>query len=249
MGAKTLNLAVTAVVTAGAFAGGFVSGLAGFGTGLVALGFWLYVIAPAPAATLVAVCSVVAQAQTIPAVWHTVDRGRVWPMVVAGLLGVPVGTVLLSRVDPWVFRLSVGVSLVAFSGLMLLGRARPRVEWGGRGADSVVGFAGGVLGGLAGLSGPLPTAWATLRGWSKDEARGVFQAFNLVVLAAVVVWHVASGLLTAELGLLIAVAIPGTCVGAWLGVRAYRRLSDRRFREVVLCLLGVSGLALVWASR
>ena len=44
------------VVLGGAFAGGFVSGLAGFGTGLVALGIWLHVIAPAPAATLVALC-------------------------------------------------------------------------------------------------------------------------------------------------------------------------------------------------
>ena len=36
--------------------------------------------------------------------------------------------------------------------------------------------------------------------------------------------------------------------GAWLGSRAYRRLSDRRFDEVVLALLGVSGLTLVFTS-
>lgn len=29
------------IVLAGAFSGGFVTGLAGFGTGLTALGFWL----------------------------------------------------------------------------------------------------------------------------------------------------------------------------------------------------------------
>lgn len=54
------------VVLLGAFAGGFVSGLAGFGTGLVALGIWLHVIDPRAAASLVVICSVVAQAQTIP---------------------------------------------------------------------------------------------------------------------------------------------------------------------------------------
>src|SRR6266487_3872163 len=42
---------------------------------------------------------------------------------------------------------------------------------GGRG----IGFAGGILGGLAGLSGVLPTLWASVRGWGKDERRGVFQ--------------------------------------------------------------------------
>lgn len=243
-----LTNTVVMVISAGALAGGFVTGLAGFGTGLIALGFWLYVIDPAPAATLVAVCSVVAQGQNIPAVWHAIDRGRVGPMAASGILGVPVGTLLLTKLDPGVFRLSLGLLLVAFSGFMLLGRFQPRIRWGGRVADSFVGFAGGILGGLAGLSGPLPTVWATLRGWQKDERRGVFQVFNLVILAAVVVWHCVSGLLTADLGRLIVIALPGTFVGAWLGMRAYQRLSDRHFHEIVLCLLGLSGLALIWAG-
>ena len=178
------------VVLGGAFAGGFVSGLAGFGTGLVALGIWLHVLSPPTAATLVVVCSVVSQAQTIPAIWHAVDRNRIWPMLTGGLLGVPVGTRLLTHLDPAAFRLGMGVLLLAYSGFMLLSRVRTRMAWGGRMADSAVGFAGGVLGGLgAGLSGPLPTVWATLRGWGKDERRGVFQAFNLAVLSAVAVAH------------------------------------------------------------
>ena len=240
--------ATALVVLAGAFAGGFVSGLAGFGTGLVALGIWLHVVAPAPAATLVVICSVVAQVQTIPAIWHAIDRARVGPMLAAGLVGVPVGTRLLVHLDPGVFRLAMGVLLLTFSGFMLLGRVRTRVAWGGRVADGAVGLAGGILGGLAGLSGPLPTMWATLRGWGKDERRGVFQAFNLAVLSAAFLSHAVSGMLTAELGRLTLVALPGTLTGAWLGARAYRRLSDKRFHEVVLGLLGVSGLTLIWAS-
>jgi uncharacterized membrane protein YfcA len=240
--------AASLVVLAGAFAGGFISGLAGFGTGLVALGIWLHVIDPAPAATLSAVCSVVSQIQTIPMVWRAIDRRRVVPMIVAGLFGVPVGTVLLSHVDPDEFRLGLGILLVAFSGTMLLARVRTKLTWGGRTADGAVGFLGGILGGLAGLSGPLPTVWATLRGWGKDERRGVFQAFNLSILAAVIVWHGATGMLTMELGRLVLIAMPGTLVGAWLGARAYRRLSDHHFNRVVLGLLGLSGLTLVWSS-
>jgi len=47
------------IVMIGALAGGFVSGLAGFGTGITALGIWLYALEPAVAATLVVLCSVV----------------------------------------------------------------------------------------------------------------------------------------------------------------------------------------------
>ena len=109
-----------------------------------------------------------------------------------------------------------------------------------------MGFAGGVLGGLAGLSGALPTLWAGLRGWGKDERRGVFQAFNGSVLLAALAAHAASGLITAEVGRLVLLALPGTAAGAWLGARAYRKLSDRRFNDAVLGLLLASGLFLVW---
>jgi len=240
-----VSAAALLVVLVGGFAGGFVTGLAGFGTGLVALGFWLHVVEPAPAATLVAICSVAAQAQTLPTIWHAIDRRRIWPMLAAGLLGVPLGTLLLTRVDVDLFRTGIGVFLIAFSAWMLFGRVTTQIRWGGRPADSVAGFAGGIMGGLAGLSAPIPTVWATLRGWGRDERRSVFQTFNLTILAAVVAWHFLSGLPSDGLGALTLAALPGTFAGAFLGARTYRRLSDRRFHALVLMLLAVSGIVLV----
>jgi uncharacterized membrane protein YfcA len=209
----------TLVIFAGAFGGGFVSGLVGFDTGLVTLGIWLYVVSPSTDSSLVVICSVLSQVQTIPMVWHAINRRRIWPMLVAGLLGVPIGTRLLTRVHPASFHLAMGVFLLGFSGFMLFGRQKMRIVWGGRAADSAIGSLGGILGGLAGLSGPLPTMWAALRGWGKDERRGAFQAFNLTVLTAAIVSHAASGLLTAHVGRLVLIALPGTVVGSWLGAR------------------------------
>jgi uncharacterized protein len=51
-------------------------------------------------------------------------------------------------------------------------------RFGGRAADTGIGFAGEILGGLAGLSGPIPILWASMRSWGKDERRGIFQTFN-----------------------------------------------------------------------
>ena len=236
------------IIAAGALLGGFVSGLAGFGTGLVALGIWLHAVSPPLAAALVIICSVVAQSQTIPAIWHAIDFRHLWPMLVAGIIGVPIGANLLAHVDPHVFRLGVGLFLVLFSTVMLAGRAHMAVSWGGRTADAAIGLGGGILGGLAGLSGPLPTMWATLRGWSKDRRRGVFQAYNLTVLSAALAALIIKGLFTREVGWLLLWALPGTFCGAWLGARAYRRLSDHHFHQIVLGLLAVSGLTLIWSS-
>jgi hypothetical protein len=233
------------IVTAGALLAGFISGLAGFGTALVALGIWLHAISPAHAATLVIICSVIAQAQTIPAIWHAIDLRHLAPMLIAGILGVPFGVALLGHVDPATFRLAVGILLVAFSATMLASRTRPAIHWGGRTADATVGLAGGILGGLAGLSGVLPTMWATLRGWSKDRRRGVFQAFNLTILGTALLTHAAEGLITTEIGWLLLWAAPATISGAWFGNHAYRRLSDHHFHQLVLAVLCVSGISLI----
>lgn len=70
----------------GALAGGFVSGLAGFGTALMALGIWLYVLPPSLAVPLVLICSVIAQISTLPSMWKSFDLSLVWPFLIGGLI-------------------------------------------------------------------------------------------------------------------------------------------------------------------
>lgn len=237
-----------AFILLGAFAGGFVSGLTGFGTGLTALAFWLHVVSPTLAAPLVIVCSVIAQVQNLPKIWRELDWPMLRPILAGGLIGVPLGAQLLTRIDPETFKAAIGGVLICYSGFMLLFRPQFSTSWGGRLADGVVGLSAGVLGGLAGLSGPLPTIWAAVRGWSKVERRGVFQMFNLTVLSTALIAYGFSGLLTAELGRLVLMAVPGTLIGAWSGFLAYRRLSDQSFHVLVLGLLMLAGVTLVATS-
>ena len=49
------------------------------------------------------------------------------------------------------------------------------------------------------------------------------------------------GVLTAEVGRLTLICLPGTVLGVWLGVKAYGRVDDRQFRRIVLWLLLASG--------
>jgi uncharacterized membrane protein YfcA len=232
----------------GALAGGFVSGLAGFGTALLALGLWLYVLPPAVAVPLVLICSIVAQTSTLPSIWRSIDFKLVWPFLAGGLAGVPLGIELIAHADPNVFKLSVGILLLVFPTALYFSRSAIAWSFGGRLADAAIGFAGGILGGLAGLSGPLPTLWASVRGWGKDERRGVFQIFNWTVLSAALCLQAATGFVTREVIWLALPALPATIFGAWLGARTYHALSDRNFRDVVLGLLFLSGIGLVWSS-
>ncbi len=239
---------VILIVLTGALAGGFVSGLAGFGTAMVALGVWLHVLDPAPATSLVLICSVLAQSITMAAVLKTLRWKMVLPFIIPGLVGVPVGTWLLTIIDPSGFKLGVGIFLLLFSCFLLLVKRPLGLSFRSRVADGAVGFLGGVLGGLEALSGPPPIIWATLQGWSKEERRAVFQSFNTAILVLSLITHASSGLVTAQVGALAILALPGTILGALAGLWTYRRLSDRRFNQAVLCLLFLSGALLVWSG-
>ncbi len=232
------------IVTAGAGLAGFVTGLAGFGTGLVALGVWLHVLDPVLAAPLVVICAVVGQLQSLWGLRRRLAWSRLWPFLAGGLPGVPLGVLLLGLLDPAVFRGLVGVFLLTYAGSMLLLRSLPVLRFGGRPADAAVGLGGGVLGGFAGLSGPLPTIWCSLKGWSKDEQRSVFQGFNLSVLSLALASQALGGVVTREVLLLGLVCLPATSLGAWLAQRTYGRIDDRQFRRLVLWLLLASGATL-----
>lgn len=227
------------------FLAALASGLAGFAFALIASGIYLHLLEPAAAVALVLSGSLAAQAVTILRVRGGIVWARLWPFLLGGIVGVPLGTALLDRLDPVAFRFVIGLFLVGYSAFMLLVRHPPRIVFGGRAADGAVGLVGGVLGGLAGLSGALPTVWCGLRGWPKDEQRGVYQPFivamqGLALVTLLIATPVASG--TWWLFLL---CLPALLLGALLGVALYKRVDDAGFRRIVLVLLLASGISLL----
>jgi uncharacterized protein len=243
-----LDTLTYALLFLGALAGGFVSGLAGFGTALMALGIWLYVLPPSLAVPLVLISSVVAQSATLPSMWRSFDFTLIWPFIIGGLVGVPLGTLLVAHADPQIFKLTFGVLLLVFPAVLYFQRAPMALRFGGKPADTAIGFAGGILGGFAGLSGPIPILWASVRGWNKDERRGIFQVFNWTILLAALCLQIGTGLIKQDVIRLALVALPGTLLGTWLGTRVYHALNDRNFRDVVLALLVLSGVTLIITS-
>ena len=237
-----------AIVAAGALVAGFVNGLTGTGYALMALGFWLQAMSPVTAAPLVALCSVVGHLQALRQIWSGVRWPRLWPFLAAGLVGVPIGTALLEHVQVQPLKLGVGILLIFYSAWMGFVRRPPIVAAGGRSADAAAGFVGGVMGGMASLSGPAPTIWVQLRGWNKNEQRGVNQPFNMAVLATAMLAAAVAGLLDRAFWIWAVITVPISLIGARVGLMLYHRVNDGAFRKLVLVLLGLSGLTLIVSS-
>lgn len=243
-----MGLEQIAIVFVGALAGGIVNGLTGFGTGITAIGLWLYALPPTVAASLAIISSIVSQAQTVHLVWRAIDWRRVLVFVIPGLLGVPLGTMVLPHIDPRFFKIGIGLFLIAYPSYVLARRRHIENAWGGEVADGVVGFGGGVLGGMTSLSGVFPVIWTDIRGWTKEQRRSVLQTFNVAILSLALAAHAVSGLLTRQVAVAAIVAIPAAVGGAWLGAFIYRRLADRGYQRAVMVLLLLSGAGLIWAS-
>lgn len=235
-----------AFVLIGALLAGFTTGFAGFGTGLVAAGFWFHALPAEMVPPMAALAAVVAQLVGLATVRRAFEWGRAAPFLLGGALGVPVGVLALSLASPDTLRLSVGLFLAAYAGFQILGFARLGIgDWGGRAADGTVGIAGGFLGGFAGLSGPLPLIWLQMRGGPSLRQRATYQPFNLIVLALASLGMTISGALDARVLAVAMLCLPVTLAGAWLGAHAYTGVNEATFRRVVLLLLLGSGTILV----
>ncbi len=237
------------LIALGGFTGGIVNGLTGFGTAISAMPIWLQAVPPPLAAQLGATGGIAGQLLTFRAIWHAIDWRNLMPMALAGLVGIPIGALCLKVVDPILFKTVVGVTLIIYAFSMLLAGDRFRLAPRGRWAEMVVGFVGGVMGGLAGMSGPAPTIWAALQGWPKERRRGVFQGFNFIMLSAVLIAHGVLGLIPANFVTAALVALPGTIVGVSIGQRLYALLDDQGFHRIVLALLGIAGVLQLTIGR
>jgi uncharacterized protein len=236
------------VVALGAVVAGFVQGLSGFAFGLVSLSFWAWVLDPKLAAFLAISGAFTGQVVAALSVRRGFDPKRLAPFVLGGLAGVPLGILLLPRLDADWFKAILGLLLIVWCPAMLFARNLPRITVGGRFADALVGLGGGMMGGLGGFTGVLPTLWCTLRRYERDVQRAVIQNFNLAMLTVTVVTYIATGLVTRAMLPMLAVVLPAMLIPTLLGARVYLGISEAAFRTVVLSLLTLSGLALVGAA-
>jgi uncharacterized membrane protein YfcA len=226
------------------FAGGFASGLAGFAMGFVVSGIWLHILTPVQTTTLIVGYGLLTQGYGVWKLRHSLSWQKLAPFIIGGMIGVPIGTMLLTYIDPAYLRSGVGLLLVAYG---TYGLAQPKVRPvpGKAAADAGIGLVNGVLAGLTGLPGFVITIWCQLRGWPKDLQRAVFQPVMLAAIVANVISLGVAGAITADTLQLYLLGLPAMVAGLWVGFKLYGRLDDAAFRRVILVLLLISGLGLI----
>ena len=211
------------------------------------MALWAWTLEPKLAAALAVFGALVGQLLAAFTVRRGWDFKALLPFIAGGFAGLPLGLWLLPRLDVPMFKATLGLMLVVVCPLMFFASRLPRVR-GGPAGDTLAGAAGGVMGGLGGFTGVVPTLWCTVRGFDKDRQRAIIQNFNLAMQVVTFGSYLATGILEPRMLPLLAVVAPAVIVPVLLGARLYLGISDLTFRKLVLGLLTASGVALLASS-
>ncbi|MGC3937388.1 sulfite exporter TauE/SafE family protein [Roseobacter sp. EG26] len=231
----------------GSIAGGFINGLAAFGTSLFALGFFLTVMPALEAVAIIVVISVTSGLQGLWIVRKSIAANprRLARFLIPAILGIPLGIASLKQIDASVLKLLIAFFLILYGGFFTLRRNLPKIDRPTPLIDCVVGFFAGILGGAASLSGALPTMWCAMRAWPKVETRAVLQPFNVTVLSLTAVLLAFNGAYQPRTLWFLCIAIPTAMISAQLGIFVFRQLSDSAFRRLLIAICFVSGAVLL----
>jgi uncharacterized membrane protein YfcA len=242
------DLATGLLLSAAVFAGAFVSGLAGFAFSAVAGAILLRVFQPLEAVPLMMACSVGVQAVNLWALRRNIQwRGSLF-LIVGGALGIPIAVYLLQTTDTHVLRTGFGLIVSLYAAYMLFRPTFTRLGATASGRlTALIGFGGGLIGGLTAMPGAIPTIWCDMRGMPKSDQRGLVQPFiaitQLFALALLLERHS----LPSKVVLDLAISLPALVAGSALGILAFRNINEAGFRRTILVVLLLSGGSLAFA--
>lgn len=232
---------------------GAISGATGFGFSLVATALWGQFFDPQRVTLLALVYMITLNIAYLPVFWRSIQWRQLMPYIAGCIPGVPLGAWALASLPIAATQLVIGSTLLAYGAYMLWrSPGTHTLKLSARGAwlaDAGVGFLGGILGGLASLSGFLPALWVARRCPDKLHNRALVQGYILVsgLWALVCVSKVTTPDWAAVQHILI--GLPFVAAGGALGLYVFSRLNQTQFMRLVLWMLVVCGALMIWNAR
>ena len=233
-----VSLSAALGISAIAFISATARGFSGFGSALIFMPLASSLASPRLIAALLLIIDFVAAAPLIPGAWRQADRKATAVIVSGALVGVPVGTWLLSRLDPVTTRWIISGFVFALLLLLLSG-------WRYRGKEHAalsvgIGALSGFCSGLAQTGGPPIVGYWLGRPIASSIARANILLFFGASDLFSAVSYAASGLITRDALLFALVVGPVYAIGIRFGVSLFGRASEAMFRGICYALIAVA---------
>jgi uncharacterized protein len=232
----SINTAIA--ICAIAFVSGTARGFSGFGSALIFMPLASSMAAPRLVAALLLIIDFVAALPLAPNAWKHADRKATAVMVLGALIGVPIGTYFLSRLDPVTTRWIISGFVCALLVLLLSG-------WRYRGKDfpavSVgIGALSGFCSGLAQTGGPPIVGYWLGRPIASMVARANILLFFAASDFFSAVSYSLTGLITADAIKFSLLAGPVYAIGVGIGAALFGCASETLFRTICYALIAMA---------
>ena len=225
---------VWALVIATSLTAGAVRGFAGFGGPAIMILVLTQFYAPASVIAVVLLVDYAANLQLFPAAVRHAGWRRLLPLVVASIVAIPLGVLVLQVVDPVWLKRGIALLVGACTCVLLANWRYPRE------VNVATAIAAGLIGGaiLGATMIALPLMIFFFAGpYPSSQARANAIAWGLFTATVMIVVFFRAGLLGLEELWQAALLACFYMLGAHAGAHAFRKASERRFRQLVLALL------------
>jgi uncharacterized protein len=217
---------------------GTARGFSGFGSALIFMPLASSIAAPRLVAALLLIIDFVAAAPLVPNAWKHADRKATAVIVFGALIGVPIGTWFLSRLEPVTTRWIISGFVTALLLLLLSG-------WRYRGKDHAalsiaIGGLSGFCSGLAQTGGPPIVGYWLGRPIASVVARANIMLFFGASDFFSVVSYALTGLITLDSIKLSLVVGPVYAIGVLFGATLFGKASEALFRAICYALIALA---------
>jgi uncharacterized protein len=216
----------------------------GFGEALVAVPLLALRVPVAVAAPLAVMVSVVVATVIVAQDWRKIHVRSAGGLFVWSLMGIPLGLLMLARVDDHVVKLILGVIIAGFSAYSLALGPALHLEKDHPAWLLGAGFLSGVLGGAYGMNGPPLAVYGSLRRWSPQQFRATLQGYFLPASLAGLMGYVWIGLVGAAVVRGFLWSLPGVLAAIVVGRTLNERLRGHEFFRIVYLGLVLIGIVL-----
>lgn len=233
------------------FAGGLAFGMTGFAYGVIVSLILLNFFPHQEVVFIIVLGGTILNLSALPRFWSSVDLRGALPYLIGATAGVPLGFFVLQSTDTESIKTFSIIFIFSYCVFALTQVKNNPFLFGeriGQFIDGVVGFLGGVIGGLSGLGPLLPSIWYGMRGHKKDVARGLTQVFGIYVQGlTLTIFLLKGGIPLASIPSLSPL-IPAILLGSWLGLKVFDSMSTLFFKKIVIWF-SLSGSLLMLVTR
>ncbi|SDK31038.1 hypothetical protein SAMN05660337_0038 [Maridesulfovibrio ferrireducens] len=225
---------------------GFLQGLTGFGSALIAMPLLAFIIDIKTAVAVCTLCGVTITLRMCLNLRSSLDLKKIMPLIIGSVPGSIFGTLVLKELDGHIITLFLGILVSGYATYSLFVKPvalKLKPAWG-----LLAGFLTGSITAAISAGGPPTLIYSSLMGWKKNELKATLSGFFLAAAVMGATGHLLSGLTTQYVLKLFLASIIPVQLGVYLGHTLSGKVSEGLYKRMVMILLVFMGIMLIFQS-